>query len=49
MGDIPLGAMVHRWYALPAIERPELVNLRAWYERLSEREAFKTHVMLPLT
>jgi glutathione S-transferase len=49
MGDIPVGAMVYRWYALPDIERPELANLRAWYERLSERPAFQTHVMLPLT
>lgn len=49
MGDIPVGAMVHRWYALPDIERPELANLRAWYERLSTRPAFQNHVMLPLT
>jgi glutathione S-transferase len=49
IGDIPVGAMVHRWFALPEIERPELTHLRAWYERLSERPAFQTHVMLPLT
>ena len=49
MADIPVGAMVYRWYALPEIEQPNQPNLQAWYERLTTREAFKTHVMLPLT
>ena len=48
VADIPLGCVAYRWYALP-IERPELPNLRAWYERLVERPAFAQHVMLPLT
>ena len=48
LGDIPIGAMTYRWYAFD-IERPELPSLRTYYERLSNRDAFKTHVMLPLT
>ena len=48
VADIPLGCVAYRWYALP-IERPELPNLRAWYERLSKRPAFAQNVMLPLT
>jgi glutathione S-transferase len=48
VGDIPVGAWAFRWYALP-IERPELKNLRAWYERLTERPAYREHVMLPLS
>ena len=48
VADIPLGCVAYRWYALP-IERPELPNLRAWYERLVKRPAFAQHVMLPLT
>jgi len=48
VADIPLGCVAYRWYALP-IERPELPNLRAWYERLTKRPAFAQHVMLPLT
>ena len=32
-------ASTYRWYALP-IERPELPNLRAWYQRLTRRPAF---------
>ena len=47
MGDIPLGAFAYRWLALP-IERPALANLEAWYGRLCERAAYRTHVMLPL-
>ena len=49
MADIPVGAMTYRWYAMPEIERPDLPNLQAWYERLSQRPAFRQHVMLPLT
>jgi glutathione S-transferase len=48
VADIPLGCVAYRWYALP-IERPELPNLRGWYERLTTRPAFAQHVMLPLT
>ena len=48
VADIPLGCVAYRWYALP-IERPELPNLHAWYQRLTTRPAFARHVMLPLT
>jgi glutathione S-transferase len=49
MGDIPVGATVHRWLALPGVERPDLVHVRAWQERLRERAGFRAHVMLPLS
>ena len=48
MGDIPVGCFVHRWYAL-AIERPDLKNVKAWYERLKTRPAYAKHVMAPLS
>ena len=48
MGDIPAGCWVHSWYAL-SIERPELTNVRAWYERLKMQPAYAKHVMVPLT
>jgi glutathione S-transferase len=48
MGDIPLGVMAYRWFNF-AIERPETKHLRAWYERLTQRPAYKQHVMLPIT
>ncbi len=48
MGDIPLGATAYRWLQLD-VEGPPLPNVRAWYERLRERPAFREHVMLPLS
>ena len=48
MGDIPLGAFVHRWYAL-AVERPKLPGVEAYYQRLQQRASYKKHVMLPLS
>jgi glutathione S-transferase len=47
MADIALGGFAYRWYALP-IERPSLSNMYSWYERLSERPAYREHVMIPL-
>lgn len=46
MGDIPLGAMIYRYFNLD-IERPSLPNIEAWYARLSERPAYQRHVMVP--
>lgn len=43
MSDIPPGPTVHRWFGMD-IERRELPNLRAWYDRLLERPGFREHV-----
>jgi glutathione S-transferase len=43
MGDIPVGVLCHRYYAL-GVERAPLEHLDAWYERLKTREAFRAHV-----
>jgi glutathione S-transferase len=48
MTDIPLGASVHRWYALD-IAHPSLPNLGRWYRDLCERSAYRSNVMLPLS
>lgn len=49
MGDIPIAIGVYRWVALVE-NRPSLPNLEAWYDRLCQREAFKTNVLdIPLT
>ncbi len=48
MADVPLGATAYRWFNLD-IERPSLLNLEAWYERLCKRSPYKTSVMLPLS
>ncbi len=45
MGEIPVGATLYRYFTLE-IERPELPNVEAWYARLQEREAYRTHVMV---
>jgi glutathione S-transferase len=49
MGDIPVGAVAHRWLEIVGIERPPLAAVRAWRARLSERAGFRTHVLLPLS
>lgn len=49
MGDIPVGALTHRWLALDGIERPGWPNLRRWHDELSGRPGFREHVMLPLS
>ena len=48
VADIPLGCAVYRWFALP-VGHGDIPNVRAWYERLSERPAYREHVMMPLT
>ena len=45
-GDIPLGVLIHKYFVLD-IERPSLPGVEAWYQRLSERPAFKEHAMQP--
>ena len=49
MGDIPVGALAHRWLEIPDIERPPFAAVRAWRARLAERAAFRAHVQLPLS
>ena len=48
VADIALGGFLHRWFELP-IARPDLSNLRAWYDRLLARPAYRTHVAVPLS
>jgi hypothetical protein len=31
------------------IQRPKMPNLEAWHERLSNRTAYQTNVMVPFT
>jgi glutathione S-transferase len=48
LAEIVIGTLVYRWHAFP-IERPPLANLKAWYQRMRERPAFKTHIEIPIT
>jgi glutathione S-transferase len=49
MGDIPVGAVAHRWLEIPGIERPAFAAIRAWRDRLAERAGFRAHVQQPLS
>ena len=51
IGDIPVGAMAYRWLNLPfrRDDLPELGHLRAWYDRLATRPAYRRHVMIAMT
>ena len=46
MADISPGPAIYRYFQLD-IERPELPNVTAWYERLCQRPAYRKHVMFP--
>ena len=46
--EICIGPNLHRWFRLD-IERPELPNVRALYDRLADFPAYREHMMLPLT
>lgn len=48
IGDIPIGVFTHRWFSLP-ITRPSVPNVEAYYERLKQRRAYRTHIVKPLT
>lgn len=48
IGDLPAGAMAYRFMNLVE-DRPSMPNLEAWYERLSNRPAYRDTVMLPIT
>jgi glutathione S-transferase len=48
LAEIVLGTQVYRWHTFP-IERPPLKNLKAWYDRMRERPAFRTHIEIPIT
>ena len=43
VGDIPVGVMVSRWRAVD-FDKPELPAVRAYFDRLCERPAYRQHV-----
>ncbi len=45
MADIPLGAILFRYFKLP-IKRARLPNIARWYEDLAQREAYRRAVMV---
>lgn len=49
IADIVLGAFAKRWFGVEGIERPPMPSLQRWYQRLTQRAAFKKYIDLPLT
>ncbi len=43
IGDIPIGLVVNRWFHLQ-MDRPDYPAVSAYYERLSLRPPYRTHV-----
>ncbi len=46
MADIAVGTSLYRYFEIE-IDRPSLPHVRAWYERLAERPAYRLNVMRP--
>jgi glutathione S-transferase len=46
LADIVIGIWLHRWYHYP-IERPDLPQLKAYYDRIAKRPGFVTHISAP--
>jgi glutathione S-transferase len=46
IADIAVGTSLYRYFEI-AVERPPLPHVAAWYRRLAERPAYRTHVMRP--
>lgn len=44
IADIAAGPAVHRWFLLP-VDKPDLTNLNAYYERLRARPAFASRIV----
>ena len=47
--DIAIGPHLHRWFSFEGIDKPDLPHLRAWYDRLCTRPAYKTNVAIKMT
>lgn len=47
--DIAIGVHAHRWFSFEGIDRPAHPHVRAWYDRLLARPAYRTHVAQPMT
>jgi glutathione S-transferase len=45
VADVANGALMYRYFNLD-IPRPQLPNVEAWYQRLTQRKPYQEHVML---
>lgn len=49
LADIALGCYARRWFGVDGITRPALPHLQRWYDAISGRPGFQTHVAPPLS
>jgi glutathione S-transferase len=49
IADIVLGVFAKRWFGLEGIDRPPMPSLERWYQRLTQRAAFRKYIDLPLS
>ena len=47
--DMAIGVHAHRWFSFEGVDKAELPRLRAWYDRLLARPAFRQHVAIRMT
>ena len=47
--DFAIGVYAHRYVSFEGVQKPDLPHLRAWYDRLLELPAFKTHVAVRMS
>lgn len=43
LADIPMGLVVNRWFAVKGFDKPDYPQVTAYFERLSERPAYRKH------
>ncbi len=48
LADIAFGPVLHRWFALRIPGQPAMPHLRAWYDMLLSRPAYRNHLAVPL-
>jgi glutathione S-transferase len=46
MGDIPVATSLYRYFEM-GLPTPEIPNVRRWYSELSQRSAYREHIMVP--
>jgi glutathione S-transferase len=46
MGDIPVATSLYRYFEM-GLPTPEIPNVRRWYSELSQRSAYREHIMTP--
>jgi glutathione S-transferase len=46
MGDIPVATSLYRYFEL-GLPTPGIPNVRRWYRELSQRSAYREHIMTP--